>query len=80
MGVAGFEDVVAALEPLKDERGPRWHVTFGIDDADAAAAEAVELGGEVLVQPADAPFVRLAVLADPAGTRFTVGQFVSENR
>jgi uncharacterized protein len=80
MGAAGFENVVAALEPLKDGEQPHWHVTFSVDDADTAAADAPKLGGKVLVPPLDAPFVRLTVLADPRGTTFTASQFVPENR
>ena len=80
MGAAGFEDVVAVLEPLKDNDQPHWHVTFAVNDADAAAAEATKLGGNVLVAPHDAPYVRLTVLADPQGTPFTASQFVAENR
>jgi uncharacterized protein len=34
----------------------------------------------VVVPPFDAPWVRTAVVADPDGVRFTVGQFVPENR
>jgi hypothetical protein len=80
MGVAGFEDVVAVLEPLKDNKQPHWHVTFAVNDADAAAATAVELGGNVLAPPIDAPYVRFTVLSDPEGTPFTASQFVAENR
>jgi hypothetical protein len=80
MGVAGFEDVVAVLEPLKNDEQPHWHVTFAVNDADAAAAEAIELGGKVLAPPIDAPYVRFTVLADPEGTPFTASQFVAENR
>jgi hypothetical protein len=80
MGAAGFEDVVAVLEPLRNDEQPHWHVTFAVNDADAAAAEAAKLGGEVLVAPLDAPYVRLTVLADPEGTAFTASQFVAENR
>ena len=80
MGAAGFEDVVAVLEPLKDGEQPHWHVTFAVNDADVAAAEAPKLGGKVLVPPLDAPYVRLTVLADPEGTPFTASQFVAENR
>lgn len=80
MGAAGFEDVVAVLDPLKDGEQPHWHVTFAVNDADAAAAEAPKLGGKVLVPPLDAPYVRLTVLADPEGTPFTASQFVAENR
>jgi uncharacterized protein len=80
MGAPGFEDVVAVLEPLQDDGRPHWHVTFAVNDADAAAAEAPKLGGKVLVPPLDAPYVRLTVLADPEGTPFTASQFVAENR
>src|SRR5579875_239759 len=80
MGAAGFEDVVAVLEPLKEEEQSHWHVTFAVNDADAAADEAIKLGGQELVPPLDAPWVRLTVLADPAGTTFTARQFVAENR
>src|SRR5438874_2530059 len=75
----GFEDVVATILPR--EGGPaRWSVTFAVDDVDAIAARARELGGSVLAEPQDAPWVRFAVLADPAGASFTASQFVAENR
>lgn len=80
MGAAGFEDVVAVLESLKDGEQSHWHVTFAVNDADAAAAEASKLGGRVVVSPMDAPYVRFTVLADPEGTTFTASQFVAENR
>ena len=51
-------------------------MTFGVDDADAIAARAVELGGRVIVPPFDAPWVRMAVIADPDGARFTASRFV----
>jgi predicted enzyme related to lactoylglutathione lyase len=57
-----------------------WGVTFGTDDADAAAARVAELGGRVLVPPMDAPWVRMTVVADPQGATFTASQFVPENR
>jgi predicted enzyme related to lactoylglutathione lyase len=79
MGVGGFEDVVAAIESLSDGEQPHWHVTFAVDDADAAAAAATELGGSVLAAPHDAPYVRMTVLADPQGTPFTASQFVAGN-
>jgi uncharacterized protein len=44
------------------------------------AARARELGGSVLAEPQNAPWVRFAVLADPAGASFTASQFVAENR
>src|SRR6185437_15983854 len=75
----GFEDVVATILPR--EGGPaRWSVTFAVDEVDAIAARARELGGSVLAGPQNAPWVRFAVLADPAGASFTASQFVAENR
>jgi len=75
-----FEDVVAALNPLTDDVPAHWSVVFGVDDADAIAARATELGGEVLVAPFDAPWVRTTVLRDPQGATFTATQFVPENQ
>jgi hypothetical protein len=75
-----FIDVVASLGPVQDGAPPSWGVTFGVDDADAIAARARELGAEVLAGPFDAPWVRLAVIRDPQGATFTAGQFVPENK
>lgn len=72
----GFGDVVATMMPLSHGAPPHWGVTFGVEDADASAARALELGGEVVVEPFDAPWVRAAVLRDPDRAVFTVSQFV----
>jgi uncharacterized protein len=82
-GPVGFEDVVASIIPLADDQPDvpaHWNVTFAVDDADATAAKAKELGGKVIVPPFDAPWVRMAVLADPAGATFIASKFVPENR
>ena len=66
----GFADVVASMSELGDDQPdtqPNWSVTFAVDDADAAARKAEELGGAVIVPPMDAPWVRMTVLADPQG-------------
>jgi uncharacterized protein len=79
----GFIDVVAALNPIADDdpdTPAHWSVTFGVDDADAAAARASELGGEVVTGPFDAPWTRMAVIKDPQGATFIASQFVPENR
>jgi uncharacterized protein len=79
----GFEDVVATINPIPDDQpdvAPHWSVTFAVDDADATAAKATELGGEVIVPPFDAPWVRMTVLADPQGATFIASKFVPENR
>ncbi len=80
---AGFEDVVASLNPIpEDEHGvpAHWSVTFSVDDVDATARRAAELGGRVVVAPFDAPWVRTTVIADPQGATFTATKFVPENR
>lgn len=74
-----FEDVVASVREAADGQA-RWGVTFAVDDADAIAARAQELGGRVLSGPFDGPWVRLAVIADPQGATFTAGKFVPENK
>ena len=80
---AGFEDVVAALSPIPDDQPDvpaHWGVTFAVDDADATAKRAAELGGRVDVAPFDAPWVRMTVITDPQGATFTASKFVPENQ
>jgi predicted enzyme related to lactoylglutathione lyase len=82
-GPEGFADVVASLVPIGDDQPDtpaHWSVTFAVDDADAIAARAAELGGSVVVPPFDAPWVRTTVLADPAGASFSASKFVLENK
>ncbi|HET8822091.1 MAG TPA: VOC family protein [Thermoleophilaceae bacterium] len=79
----GFEDVVASLAPIPDDQPdtpPHWSLTFAVDDADAIAKAATELGGTVVVPPFDAPWVRMTVITDPQGATFTASEFVPENR
>ena len=82
-GPKGFEDVVASIVPIADDQPDtpaHWSVTFGVDDADAIAARAAELGGKVILPPFDAPWVRMTVLADPQGATFIASKFVPENK
>ena len=81
----GFEDVVGSIVPLGDDQPdtpPHWSVTFAVDDADATAAKAAELGGTVIVPPFDAPWstdtytIRMAVIADPQGATFSASKFI----
>jgi len=66
---------------LEDARqAAHWGVTFAVDDADAIANKAAELGGNVVVPPFDAPWVRTTVIADPQGATFTASKFVPENK
>jgi len=82
-GPERFEDVVASLSPIPaDQPGmpPHWNVTFAVDDADATAAKAQELGGDVVVPPVDVPWSRITVVRDPQGATFIASQFVLENK
>ena len=85
----GFEDVVASIIPMADDQPdtpPHWSVTFAVDDADATAAKATELGGKVIVPPFDAPWstptytIRITVIGDPQGATFIASKFVPENK
>jgi uncharacterized protein len=79
----GFEDVVAALNPIADgqpDTAPHWSVTFAVDDADRTAERAAKLGGQVIAPPFDAPWVRMSVVADPQGASFIASKFAPENR
>jgi predicted enzyme related to lactoylglutathione lyase len=81
-GPSGFEDVVASIVPIADDQPDvpaHWGVTFAVDDADAVAQKAVELGGTVTVPPFDAPWVRMTVLTDPQGASFVASKYVPEN-
>jgi predicted enzyme related to lactoylglutathione lyase len=82
-GPEGFIDVVAALNPIADSDAvtpAHWSVTFAVDDADATAARARELGGEVVAGPMNAPWTRMVVIKDPQGATFIASQFVPENK
>jgi predicted enzyme related to lactoylglutathione lyase len=79
----GFIDVVATLNPIAsdDSQTPaHWNVIFAVDDANAAAAKATELGGQVVSGPIDAPWTRSVVIEDPQGATFIASQFVAENK
>jgi predicted enzyme related to lactoylglutathione lyase len=74
-----FEEVVASVTEAADV-APHWDVTFAVDDADAIAARAADLGGEVVVPPFDAPWVRMTIISDPQGATFTASRYAPENR
>ena len=76
----GFEDAVTWLVPMSSEQfppevPPHWSVTFAIDDADAIAERAAELGGEVVVPPFVAGPTRTVVLNDPQGATFSASKY-----
>jgi uncharacterized protein len=75
--------VVAGVNEIRDDQPDtpaHWGLTFAVDDADAIAEKATELGGKVIAPPFDAPWVRMTVIADPQGATFVASKFVPENR
>jgi predicted enzyme related to lactoylglutathione lyase len=74
-----FWEVVASLSIVTGTAVPHWSVTFAVEDTDAIAVRAVERGGRVIVPPFDAPWVRMAVIADPDGAEFTASRFMPPN-
>ena len=69
-------DSVAGMIGIGSDWGDvpsNWSVVFEVEDVDATAAKAKELGGSVLREPWDIEGVgRIAVLADPWGAPFQI--------
>lgn len=72
VGGDGERKDAAAIGPAEGEAGPGvWTTYIAVDDADAMAARAAELGGEIVEQPVDAgPGGRYATVRDPGGAVF----------
>lgn len=51
-----------------------WQVYFGVENADAAIAKAVEMGGTVIQPAEDTPFGRNATITDSTGAVFMISQ------
>jgi predicted enzyme related to lactoylglutathione lyase len=67
---------VAALYAKRDEQvPPAWLSYVTVEDADAIAVRAAELGGTVISGPFDVPEAgRMGVLQDPTGAVFAIWQ------
>jgi predicted enzyme related to lactoylglutathione lyase len=68
---------IGGLMPMGDEFPPEmpthWMVYIAVDDADATAKRAEELGGTISVPPTDIPEIgRFAVLNGPSGEVFSI--------
>jgi predicted enzyme related to lactoylglutathione lyase len=57
------------------EMPTHWMTYFGVDDVDAVAARAVELGGAVTVEPQDIAVGRFSAVRDPHGGAFSIISF-----
>jgi uncharacterized protein len=67
---------VAGLSAVQQEgQPPAWNAYVTVENADASAAKAAELGGTVVAEPFDVMEAgRMAVIADPTGGIFCVWQ------
>jgi uncharacterized protein len=67
-------NVAGLYRPPDDQPPPGWLSYSSVQDADATAARARELGGKVLLEPHDVGVGRGAFLEDPQGAVFGVWQ------
>jgi predicted enzyme related to lactoylglutathione lyase len=66
-----------APTPEMQNMPPHWATYFTVDDADAAAKKAAELGGTVMVPPTDIPTVgRFSAIVSPQGVPFLVIKYL----
>ncbi|PPD49768.1 MAG: glyoxalase [Methylobacter sp.] len=64
---------IMAIPPAVEGEPPCWGVYVTVDDVEATAKLAVEMGGKVLMPPHDIPDVgRFSVLQDPQGAMISV--------
>ena len=70
------DNMVGGILQIGEDWGPvppNWGVYFGVNDVDATANHAKELGGSAIVEPRDLmDFARFSVLRDAEGAVFTV--------
>jgi len=69
----GGKSAGALYEAHDPNNPPHWSLYIRVESANAAAAKAKDLGGNVLMEPFDvAEHGRMAILADPTGAHFHV--------
>jgi len=59
-------------QPVGDPLGPRWCVTFEVDDVDAARQRVIDAGGQAPEDPWEFEFGRLATVRGPDGEEFSL--------
>ena len=75
--VVGVMAPMSGAPRLHADTTPHWSVNFWVDNTDAIADRAVQMGGKAVVPPYDAPGFREAVLADPQGAAFSVSKLTA---
>ena len=71
-------NIVCGAHVAGEGEFPSWSVWFAVDDCDASAAKAAELGGTILMPPNDMDFGRGAIVADPNGAVFGLAAVSAE--
>lgn len=67
--IGGMMEITPEMGPVP----PNWLPYFMVEDCDASANKAKELGGQIQVPPMDIPKVgRFSVLRDPQGATFAI--------
>ncbi|MCL4211883.1 MAG: VOC family protein [Phycisphaerales bacterium] len=62
-----------AFQPGMEGVPPHWQLYVMVDDVDAVATRAVELGGSLVYPPMDVPSVgRMACIRDPQGAHISI--------
>lgn len=72
LGGSTIAGMIQMNEQWPPEVPAHWMVYFAVDDTDATAARAEQLGGRVPVPPTEIPPGRFSVLNDPHGAVFSV--------
>jgi uncharacterized protein len=73
--INGARPAGGMYEPTPDmgDVPPHWLVYFAVDDTDAKAQKAKDLGGKIIVPPADIPGTgRFAIIQDPQNAVFGI--------
>jgi predicted enzyme related to lactoylglutathione lyase len=71
---------IMTIPPATDGMRPFWGVYVTVDDVDATARLAVEMGGKVCMPPHDIPQVgRFCVLQDPQGAMINVITYLPQD-
>jgi uncharacterized protein len=74
-----FSNAVAWMASADlDSARPAWATTFAVDDTDAVVDRAVRLGGRIVEPARDTGPVRVAVIEDPVGARFSASRYSPE--
>jgi len=78
LGEHSVGGMIQMTDDWPDDIPPHWMTYFAVDDCDASADHAEELGGKVLDPPMDFPPGRFAVVSDPQGAVFSILEMADE--